>query len=296
MFSENKNLKDTKQGPTPTSPVGDNAIDFKVDNSVSHTKAEKLITALYMVTNLMDYNDSLRTKIRSTGNEILVDVHYLEDSLKDKSNLSKAIKNNIKLIMSFLNIAETVNNISEMNSQILKNEFIKLANSIEEMVSKDISINDLFSDIEIDRVEFLNPSIERTNFSKKDEYNKINKESLKGQIFKRHPMIPVKNTNTKSISVGIQKSSDLLRTLSKKVSSVSGSNNFDDLRKTRRDQITKVIKTIKQGTIKDIKDKSNGVLYNIGDKTLQRELIDMVRTGVLKKTGEKRWSFYSLAT
>ena len=78
-------------------------------------------------------------------------------------------------------------------------------------------------------------------------------------------------------------------------------NNFDELKKQRRGEIVEVIKVIGgNATIKDIKDRAktnpakNGSLASCGEKTLQRELVSMVKDGVLKKTGEKRWSKYFL--
>ncbi len=51
-------------------------------------------------------------------------------------------------------------------------------------------------------------------------------------------------------------------------------------------------------TIKDIKDKIKttpeqaSFLVSCSEKTLQRELVSMVKDGVLNKTGKKRWSRY----
>jgi hypothetical protein len=43
-----------------------------------------------------------------------------------------------------------------------------------------------------------------------------------------------------------------------------------------------------------IKDVSP-LVTGCSEKTIQRELSAMVRSGILKKVGEKRWSRYSLA-
>ena len=76
---------------------------------------------------------------------------------------------------------------------------------------------------------------------------------------------------------------------------------FDILKKQRRDDIITIIKTIGgSATIKDIKDKvqanpeQTSSLVSCGEKTLQREMVSMVKDGVLNRTGEKRWSRYFL--
>ncbi len=55
----------------------------------------------------------------------------------------------------------------------------------------------------------------------------------------------------------------------------------------------KIVSFIKQHNWSSIKDVAKFV-PNVGAKTIQRELADLVRTGVLKKTGERRWSRYAV--
>jgi len=68
------------------------------------------------------------------------------------------------------------------------------------------------------------------------------------------------------------------------------------LKKERRFNIINIIKNNGgSSTIKDIKAKTNtGVQGSLvcSEKTLQRELMSMIKDGVLNKTGEKRWSKY----
>lgn len=64
------------------------------------------------------------------------------------------------------------------------------------------------------------------------------------------------------------------------------------LKKTNRQNIIlDIVKRKREVMIKDISPLING----FSDKTIQRELSYMVKTGILKKTGDKRWSRYSLA-
>jgi hypothetical protein len=76
---------------------------------------------------------------------------------------------------------------------------------------------------------------------------------------------------------------------------------FDALKKQRRESIIYVVKNISGGaTIKDIKDMAKtmpdkaGSIISCSEKTLQRELVSMVKDNVLEKMGEKRWSKYFL--
>lgn len=78
---------------------------------------------------------------------------------------------------------------------------------------------------------------------------------------------------------------------------------FDDVKKVniekasnikpesvRKKIIIEVIRNKKEVSIKDISLQVQGV----SGKTIQRDLLELVSHGVLKKTGERRWSKYSL--
>lgn len=58
----------------------------------------------------------------------------------------------------------------------------------------------------------------------------------------------------------------------------------------RKDKIISVIKQKGEVTIKDIASDIEGV----SEKTVQRDLIDLLAKGVLKKKGERRWTTYSV--
>ena len=56
----------------------------------------------------------------------------------------------------------------------------------------------------------------------------------------------------------------------------------------RRENILKLIKDKKEVTIKDISSSISGC----SEKTIQRELISLLKDKIIQKTGEKRWSRY----
>ena len=237
--------------------------------SVSYTKTNKLITALYMVTDIMDKEEPLRLKLRTLGIEILSDTSVS----KTPFDFTK-----INQVLSFLDIASAMNFISEMNCNILKKEFIQLKESIQEYAdTKPTWLTELF--------------------------------------FDPKPIGHAKNTNGHQVRtrIGVQKGSTLMKALSDKTFNLSDRNNktrssvfnfvsraqnFDILKKERRNNIINVIKNNGGNVaIKDIRIKiNNGTTgtFTCGEKTLQRELLSMTKDGVLNKTGEKRWSKYSL--
>lgn len=64
----------------------------------------------------------------------------------------------------------------------------------------------------------------------------------------------------------------------------------DTANNNRRDAIVSVIRTKGQVYIKDI----STVIRDVSEKTIQRELTNLIKEGVVAKKGERRWSAYSL--
>ena len=58
----------------------------------------------------------------------------------------------------------------------------------------------------------------------------------------------------------------------------------------RRTRILEIIKDKKDASIKDI----STVISDCSEKTIQRELMSLISEGVISKTGERRWSRYSI--
>ena len=287
MLEENKNLKnplkDTSFLKTST-VVGPTSYEAEGFRLGSYSKTNKLITALYMVTDILDTNEPLRNKLRNLGVEILSDI------------MSKMPfdTNKINQVLSLLDISSAMNLISEMNCNILKKEFIELKQSVEEHSNK---------------FTMFNNSISLVDFLKEDE----SLDQKKEDIFLNKGDINVSNSKGHTTRIGIQKGSTLLKALkdikeikTSKTNTMSVKKNpaqyeagsfrsgFDNLKKERREEIIKIIRMKDIATITDIKNSASGVLISCGEKTLQRELASMVSDGVLKKIGEKRWSKYFL--
>jgi hypothetical protein len=280
MQGETKSQKnDTKDTPPSLVQYETNGLSF-----VSYNKTNKLVTALYMITDIMDKEEPLRSKLRSLGANIISDIYHL----KGQASFCYKINDRISEILSFLEIASGIGIVSEMNSNIIIKEFTELRNSIIEFTSK-------------------NDQRWLEEFIKEDEKtieDKIKISSIKGQ---------------ESTRIGVQKGSTLMKALSDRIpdlakkgnvleNSFLNKKNNNEQKKKRREEIISIIKdksklvvNFEGLTITDIKSSGQnlsadgmGLLAQCGEKTLQRELISMVSEGILRKTGEKRWSKYFL--
>jgi len=237
MLPEEKSLKDISLQTDIA--IKDNS------NLASFSRVNKLITALYMVTDIMERDEPMRTKLRTVGVEIISDTH----------NSKMLLLRRIPEILSYLEIATTINIISEMNSNILRKEFNELIEGLNIEEKKPVVISELFTKIEGE----LPPA-----------------SLYKGQGMK----------------IGLQNGETLMSALRE----VSQKDKKRDagFRESRRQKILNILKKNEGLSIKDIvlalKD-GNGQ-SDLSEKTLQRELIAMMKEGVLYRTGSKRWSRY----
>jgi len=69
-----------------------------------------------------------------------------------------------------------------------------------------------------------------------------------------------------------------------------GKTDTDIKKSQRQEQIVNILQGQPDLTIKDF----SKVIKNCSEKTIQRELLELVQKGVIKKEGERRWSRYSL--
>ncbi len=282
MLRENYNPQNSLKD-TPSMPARHEAEGFPAGSvNITYIKTDKLISALYMVTDIMDKDEPIRFKLRTLGNGIVSDMY---------SNLGSAgVK--ISEIMSFLDIAFSVGMISEMNSSILRKEFAELMQSLNEYYnSKSFGGQATLSEF------LLSPSSTIPNPSTSIGVQKGSTLMYALSKLEGHALKGLEGRALKDIQVSDRTFTHMGGPLPlsdrKKIHYISES--FDLLKKTRREDIIKLIQLSYNGsTITDIKNSAQGSLVSCGEKTLQRELVSMVKDGVLKKTGEKRWSRYFL--
>ena len=248
-------------------------------------------------------DDPIKVKLRGLGVEIISDIHLLQRQDKGRIGAINATNKIIEMV-SFLDIAHTMNLISEMNSGILKKEFLEFKRSIDESINvKPVWLEEFLSQSPVEETQNTEVDGLQTpgRFFKHVSFIK-NGEDLKGHV-----------QHKDGTRIGVQKGSTLMTAL-RKVSgmsdkmnfsaptspsvSLSRAQDFDLLKKKRRTDIINILK-ISGGssTIKDIKSRINiGIQESLAcsEKTLQRELMSMTTDGVLDKAGEKRWSRYSL--
>ncbi len=231
---------------------------------LQYKKTEKILAALYLVTNFLPQQEPLKWELRELGLNLLSNVMALKDSLpSQKDDLFNDIKTSVLEMISLLEIAHFAGFISSMNFDILKKEFVALLDSVaktKQSLESFVLPNNFFTEESTEQTNV--PKISST-FSNTFHLKNIKDKKTTTQ----------NHTNTKG-----QKPEKHYG----KVELKKGS---------RQEVIIDLIKKKKEIMIKDV----SSVIADCSEKTLQRELLSMVAQGVLKKEGERRWSKYSLA-
>lgn len=274
-----KNQKDTQK--TETNHKGHNdvsnftALLDKPFYEFVNKKTEKIITALYLVSDCMDNSDPIREKLRLIGVRLMSDIYHLSvASPVDRQTEIALPLSNISEIISLLKVSFMVGFISEMNALILQDELVKLATQLRESINQDK--NYLLS---LDSKMFaVEPIVSSKDNSRNNQLNMGSNLALNNSFYKGHKLDVSFMNNLSPLEDDVSNSKKTQR------SSPSERNN-------RREKILSLIKNKKDISIKDISSS----FPDCSEKTISRELNVLISKGHIKKTGAKRWSRYQIA-
>lgn len=226
-----------------------------------YKKVERISLALYLCTNHLTDNISLKTNIRQSADNLIKDILYFN---KGQANLqsTSGIKETFLEIRSLINISMNCNLINQNNAQILLDEISKISKEIENQ--KD----NFVGDSEFKKSFFVVES--RHRISESSQNLPVEYKGHKGQ---------------ENLEINLESHKENIDNTKKDKghSEVKQSN-------SRTEEILKIIKDNQKVTIKDITTRISGC----SEKTIQRELLRMVSLKMIKKEGERRWSTYSI--
>lgn len=237
-------------------------------------KAEKLSSALYLVTGFLSDMEPIKWTLRDRSISLLSDITTAEHaSLSDKIELFEIATQTVREIVSLIAIARLGRIISEMNADVLTRGYSSLSDTIGHGANIPTSADAFVSKILADD--------EKTH------------SDFPRNIFKGQPHDVLYGNNGRNHSIGHDKNNpgqiigqNDKKTLHKKEVGTRWVNSATE----RRNIILRLAREKNEITIKDV----SSVISGCSEKTLQRELIALVKDNVLKKEGERRWSRYSL--
>ncbi len=267
--------------------------NFKAFYNFTNKKTEKLVTALYMVTDCMETGDALKGKLRSLAIDLLSQVHEMAThrDMEKHTTVGQSLTH-IAEISSLVSVAATIGFISEMNAKILQKEFTLLSKELARYQAQnaprglqqmegnsgvvgDVVISESMLDVALP--VYKEKTIALSQFWENNEVKNTTADFYKGHIkdTMRPSSFPPK-TNAEN-------------RVSRAMSQVSSKTFFEN-KDERKTKILGLIKDKKEVSIKDI----SYAFTDCSEKTIQRELNALVANGQIKKIGEKRWSRYSV--
>ncbi|MCK9351163.1 MAG: hypothetical protein M0P76_00085 [Candidatus Pacebacteria bacterium] len=275
-------------------------INQEISYSFLCKKTEKLATALYLITGFLSDNEPIKWSVRSSGLSVLSDVTDLGNSVvSEMSQKVKKIMSDIEKTVSLLEIAATAGFVSEMNLAILREEYLSLVQTLAARKRGGLQESFVFS---------------RDFFSVRGIPRKENEEIYKGHIKDTTSPQPVRpspgrvSDPVRNVSSVTRPSDFSTPSQMPTLTSVGSGKVLTDTSNTvgitnatpkklekesRKETIISLIRSKGPGGELSIKDIT-AHFTDCGEKTIQRELAALVAEKVLKKTGDRRWSKYSL--
>lgn len=247
-------------------------------------KCERLATAIYLVTNFLSDTEPMKTRLRTLSLELVRDASLAKNGGQMvETNVLEALLANILETLSLFELAFIAGLVSEMNFTILKREYASLRDTVEiRKSSRESRTDNILGD------NFFNVSepapIPNSKFN----------IPYSTQIPKGHSIgqttTPMSDRNIKGQPVASRPGLGYSRDRAS-VSTPQSREVTNIAKESRRARILKLIKDNREVTIKDIATHFS----DLSEKTIQRELVSLAESGVLKKFGERRWSRYALA-
>lgn len=225
-----------------------------------YNKSYRLAAAVFTISNIIDEKEELRTKIKKLSLEVVSMAVQLKDiNFYDAKKLISDIEKNALELMSLLDIASLAGLISKMNASILKEEF----------------------------QSFI---VELNLFAGKFEANK--NTSVKGifaeNLLKENNKILIDQNISVASKQDIIVNKNTFSTADQVLENNIKSDNGHKRKDLRKNAVLDFIKRHKNASIKDIAPN----IIGCSEKTVQRELIQLINEGKIRKIGERRWSKY----
>lgn len=225
-----------------------------------------------MVTDFVHESEPLRSGLRTLALALISGTRRISArSTEPHYALADEVNRTIDETSVLLNLAVTIGLVSEMNGTILASELGKVKAEIDHHYG---GKNVLFATHPGYANIMLTPGMFEVSTAEKMLQNFDKGQSFfKGQIGASEiaqpaakPMPAPKDLLSKKGDIGIKIA--------------------------RRNDVLNVVRSKGRASIKDVVS----ILKDISEKTVQRELLALVKEGVLTKEGEKRWSTYRVAS
>lgn len=267
-------------------------------------KTEKLVTALYMVTDMVDLNDTLKCRIRDHAMETF-DALYRALRATDTSH-KEHIRTALfaaEYVRSLITIARNLGSLSEMNYRILHKEMYLIENTLDRLLDVDVSadiqerrkqdnnIGDYLETAYQDIPQFTDTRSQVPS-SAQVRHQSISSSQASAQAHPHNTSASSSRTSRPQQKSSAQQAPKTTLTTSQKSKTTSPAKPKTPRGETdiRRNLILDIIKDKGEAMMKDFATR----ITNCTEKTLQRDLAYLIDKDIIQKEGKRRWSKYRL--
>lgn len=277
-------------------------------------KAEKIITAIYMVTDFFEDNEPLKTRIRGLGVSLVSDLFScMALSHHDRVRMLAQSITHSETLISLITMMESLRFISTMNAHILIEEITKLQGTLESelqnlhAVSGGVSrhARGRHTSVHNDAVQLSTQLFDMPLFDtlrtarKQDTSIGHDKGHLKDMSDRMGGNVRYQSQKSDMVSsLQDTASESKIPTPSETIENKDVKQKQKDFTQMQKDnqniRIRQVLAIFDKGheySIKDITDR----FPHVSVKTIQRDLLSLVSDGKINRSGEKRWVKYKLA-
>jgi hypothetical protein len=254
-----KDIKDTKEiisaFEAKTDPFGGN-----ISGEHAYKRAERIVSALYLVTNHVRYDEPLRLRLRSLGHELLEEVMSLRGGFR--ASASDSLGSSLAKVRECISLSRLLQIAGFVSSQ----NILVLVQALDELGlyligAQHSTLSDSFL---LSREEFI--PTDRSTVS----------------VPRPHSLPNLSHTRTATTSKSVPGLPAAPRSPGRSVQT--------EVHGERRKLIMDILSLSGPLGIKDIAAQMVGC----SEKTVQRELSVLIQEARIKKEGEKRWSSYAL--
>lgn len=246
-------------------------------------KSENFARAVYLVTNFLSDNEPLKWRLRTSATELIDRVMSFIREEKNKANehIYRAyFVGCLSSLILLLNVGEQSGAISEANTELLKREIVSFFPIFKDKI---------FS-LRIERIAL--PTAGRTpTFRRQKASRRTRRGALREskRAFTERLMSPLQSVESVQDVLYNSDGQDERARSTKMSVTRNTSKTKPETHFERQKAIVSVLKDKKKLTVRELMS----FIKDCGEKTIQRELVELVGRGILKKMGAKRWSAYA---
>lgn len=278
-----------------------------------YRRAEKICKAYFLLTQHIPDHDSIRLKLRTLALDMSSKTLDLVVTINKTEAHARDIAMNAMALVSVSDIAVSARLVSDSNYNLVVGQVQLFVEEVE-LYWKTLSYNNQAIPTHLFSMDTLDVAYKNSRTDQSNQFGELTNESnnpntvraVSGDTdmsFKKSQAQVSAKLSVKTIDKSNGSASSALSSKSLMNATTShpsanstqnGAQNINGAPGVKNDRQTLILSTIRSKGESSIKDLTD-IIRGCSEKTIQRELIALVGSGDLLKTGERRWSRYSIA-